>query len=138
MVLDVTFPPIIPWTPFNAKVIKLSNQAVRTDAVFYTSSLDEIIHGHLTTAQGLHILFKTGEEMTHFDLSHRRTHNLLLISKLLNQRDNVSPITIVLDSLEQPARPLLREYMRRAEVRRLERYPPSRVSIRGYAGSALR
>jgi elongator complex protein 5 len=55
--------------------------------------------------------------MAHPNLSHRRTHNLLLISKLLNQRDNVSPITIVLDTLEQPAKPLLREYMRRAEVR---------------------
>jgi elongator complex protein 5 len=55
--------------------------------------------------------------MAHPNLSHRRTHNLLLISKLLNQRDNVSPVTIVLDTLEQPAKPLLREYMRRAEVR---------------------
>jgi elongator complex protein 5 len=55
--------------------------------------------------------------MAHPNLSHRRTHNLLLISKLLNQRDNVSPITIVLDTLEQPAKPLLQEYMRRAEVR---------------------
>jgi elongator complex protein 5 len=54
--------------------------------------------------------------MAHTNLSHRRTHNLLLISKLLNQRDNVSPITLVLDSLEQPAKPLLREYLRRAKV----------------------
>ena len=64
--------------------------------------------------------------MAHPNLSHRRTHNLLLISKLLNQRDNVSPITIVLDTLEQPAKPLLREYMRRAEVRSV---PHSRLRV---------
>ena len=49
------------------------------------------------------------------DLSHRRTHNLLLISKLLDQRDHTSPFTLVLDDLEQPAKPLLREYIRRAK-----------------------
>jgi elongator complex protein 5 len=50
------------------------------------------------------------------NLSHRRTHNLLLISKLLNQRDHASPFTLIFDSLEQPARPLLREYLRRAKL----------------------
>ena len=50
------------------------------------------------------------------NLSHRRTHNLLLISKLLNQRDHVSPLTLILDSLEQPAKPLLQEYLRRARL----------------------
>jgi elongator complex protein 5 len=49
-------------------------------------------------------------------LSHRRTHNLLLISKLLNQRDHASPFTLVLDTLEQPAQPLLREYLRRSRL----------------------
>lgn len=56
--------------------------------------------------------------MAHTNLSHRRTHNLLLISKLLNQRDHVSPLTLVLDTLEQPAKPLLREYLRRARLSR--------------------
>ena len=51
------------------------------------------------------------------NISHRRTHNLLLISKLLSLRDNVSPLTLVLDSLEQPAAPLISEYIRRAKVR---------------------
>jgi len=46
----------------------------------------------------------------------RRTHNLLLISKLLGQRDHVSPFTLVSDSLEQTAKPLLREYCRRAKL----------------------
>ncbi|GAM39840.1 hypothetical protein TCE0_034r11709 [Talaromyces pinophilus] len=50
------------------------------------------------------------------NLSHRRTHNLLLISKLLSLRDTASPLTLVLDSLEQPAKPLLNEYIRRAQV----------------------
>lgn len=51
--------------------------------------------------------------MSHANISHRRTHNLLLISKLLNQRENASPFTLVLDTLEQPAGPLVREYLRR-------------------------
>ncbi|EMC96523.1 hypothetical protein BAUCODRAFT_148121 [Baudoinia panamericana UAMH 10762] len=47
---------------------------------------------------------------------HRRTHNLLLINKLLDQRDATSPFTLVLDSLEQSARPLIAEYVRRAKI----------------------
>ncbi|KAK0892000.1 hypothetical protein LTS16_023348 [Friedmanniomyces endolithicus] len=49
-------------------------------------------------------------------LQHRRTHNPLLINKLLSQRDASSPFTLVLDSLEQSARPLISEYMRRAKL----------------------
>lgn len=49
-------------------------------------------------------------------LEHRRTHNLLLISKLLDQRDAASPFTLVLDSLEQSAKPLVADYIRRANV----------------------
>ncbi|KAL2400400.1 hypothetical protein ABEF95_012542 [Exophiala dermatitidis] len=56
--------------------------------------------------------------MAHANLAHRRTHNLLLISKLLNQRDHASPLTLVLDTLEQPASPLTREYLRRARISR--------------------
>ena len=52
------------------------------------------------------------------NISHRRTHNLLLISKLLDQRDHASPLTLLLDTLEQPAKPLLREYLRRAKLSR--------------------
>jgi hypothetical protein len=54
--------------------------------------------------------------MAHLHLSYRRTHNLLLISKLLSQRDSASPFTLVLDSLEQSAKCLLREYIKRAKV----------------------
>ncbi|EXJ62395.1 hypothetical protein A1O7_02830 [Cladophialophora yegresii CBS 114405] len=54
--------------------------------------------------------------MAHTNLHHRRTHNLLLISKLLSQQSQASPFTLVLDTLEQPARPLLREYLRRAKL----------------------
>lgn len=49
-------------------------------------------------------------------LTHRRTHNLLLINKLLNFRENASPFTLILDSLEQRGKPLLREMMKRAAV----------------------
>ncbi|KAK5676730.1 hypothetical protein LTS10_010493 [Elasticomyces elasticus] len=49
-------------------------------------------------------------------IQHRRTHNLLLINKLLSQRDAVSPFTLVLDNLEQSARPFISDYMRRAKA----------------------
>jgi len=49
-------------------------------------------------------------------LQHRRTHNILLISKLLNLRDNASPFTLVLDSLEQSGKTLVREFASRAKV----------------------
>ena len=55
-------------------------------------------------------------DMAHTNLSHRRTHNILLISRLLNQREGASPFTLVLDTLEQPAHPLLREYVKRSQV----------------------
>ncbi|KAJ5612706.1 hypothetical protein N7510_005900 [Penicillium lagena] len=54
--------------------------------------------------------------MAPVNLAHRRTHNLLLISKLLNLRDTASPLTLLLDSLQQPATPLIREYIRRAKL----------------------
>ncbi|GES62916.1 killer toxin sensitivity protein [Aspergillus terreus] len=50
------------------------------------------------------------------NISHRQTHNLLLISKLLSLRDTASPLTLLLDTLEQPATPLIREYIRRAKI----------------------
>jgi elongator complex protein 5 len=50
-------------------------------------------------------------------IQHRRTHNILLISKLLNQRDASSPFTLVLDNLEQSGQPVLAEYSQRAHVR---------------------
>jgi elongator complex protein 5 len=56
-------------------------------------------------------------KMAPSSIQHRRTHNLLLISKLLNQRDTASPFTLVLDSLEQSAKPLVAEQVKRANVR---------------------
>ncbi|KAL1619260.1 hypothetical protein SLS56_010203 [Neofusicoccum ribis] len=49
-------------------------------------------------------------------LQHRRAHNLLLISKLLNCRDNASPFTLIIDSLEQSGKRLVREFIRRANT----------------------
>ncbi len=57
--------------------------------------------------------------MAHTNLQHRRTHNLLLISKLLSQQTQASPFTLVLDTLEQAAKPLLREYLRRAKISKI-------------------
>lgn len=49
-------------------------------------------------------------------LNHRRTHNLLLIQKLLSLRDAASPFTLIVDSLEQSSKPLLWEYIKRSKV----------------------
>lgn len=51
--------------------------------------------------------------------SHSRSHSLLLVQKLLNLRDSASPLTLVLDTVEQTASPLLREFMSRAKVSQL-------------------
>ena len=48
--------------------------------------------------------------------SHTRSHSLLLLQKLLNLRDGASPLTLLLDSLEQTAQPALAEFMSRAKV----------------------
>ena len=48
--------------------------------------------------------------------SHGRSHSLLLVQKLFNLRDGASPLTLVLDHLEQNAAPLLREFTGRAKV----------------------
>jgi hypothetical protein len=68
----------------------------------------------ITTILGASRLLKT--KMAPTNLSHRQTHNLLLISKLLSLRDTASPLTLLLDTLEQPATPLIREYIRRAKI----------------------
>ncbi|KAF8544441.1 Elongator complex protein 5, partial [Trichophaea hybrida] len=47
-------------------------------------------------------------------LDHRRTHNLLLISRLLSLRDAASPFTLILDTLSQSSKPLIREYISRS------------------------
>ncbi|KAF2454502.1 Elongator complex protein 5 [Lineolata rhizophorae] len=47
-------------------------------------------------------------------LEYRRVHNILLISKLFNPGENASPFTLIIDSLEQSGKPILREYVRRA------------------------
>lgn len=48
--------------------------------------------------------------------SHTRSHSLLLLQKLLNLRDGSSPLTLILDSLEQTAQPALTEFISRAKV----------------------
>lgn len=48
---------------------------------------------------------------------HARQRQQLLFQKLLNQREGASPLTLVLDSLEQPAAPIITEFAIRAKVR---------------------
>ncbi|EGY18054.1 uncharacterized protein VDAG_08388 [Verticillium dahliae VdLs.17] len=48
--------------------------------------------------------------------SHSRSHSLLLLQKLLNLRDGASPLTLVLDNLEQSATPVIRELITRAKM----------------------
>ncbi|KAH6611351.1 elongator complex 5 [Trichoderma cornu-damae] len=48
--------------------------------------------------------------------SHGRSHSLLLLQRLLNLRDAASPLTLLLDNLEQPARPVVSELMTRAKL----------------------
>ncbi|POS76944.1 histone acetylation protein 2 [Diaporthe helianthi] len=48
--------------------------------------------------------------------AHKRSHSLLLLQKLLNLRDNASPLTLVLDTLEQGSTPVLQEFTTRAKI----------------------
>jgi elongator complex protein 5 len=48
--------------------------------------------------------------------THTRSHSLLLLQKLLNLRDGASPLTLLLDSLEQPSQPVVSEFITRAKV----------------------
>jgi len=48
--------------------------------------------------------------------AHHRSHSLLLLQKLLNLRDTASPLTFILDTLEQSAAPLVQEFITRAKV----------------------
>jgi elongator complex protein 5 len=54
---------------------------------------------------------------------HTRSHSILLLQKLLNLRDGASPLTLVIDSLEQTAQPILGEFISRAKVTTLSRRP---------------
>ncbi|KAK4137626.1 hypothetical protein BT67DRAFT_453887 [Trichocladium antarcticum] len=49
-------------------------------------------------------------------LSIDRNHKRRLLQNILNQKDNASPLTLILDSLEQSAQPLVQEFMRAAKV----------------------
>ncbi|KAI1473551.1 hypothetical protein K445DRAFT_227935 [Daldinia sp. EC12] len=48
--------------------------------------------------------------------SHARSHALLLLQKLLNLRDSASPLTLILDTLEQSAAPVVQEFLSRAKL----------------------
>lgn len=50
--------------------------------------------------------------------AHHRSHSLLLLQKLLNLRDSASPLTLICDTIEQTAGPLVREVISRAKIAR--------------------
>ncbi|KAK0651931.1 Elongator complex protein 5 [Cercophora newfieldiana] len=50
--------------------------------------------------------------------AHHRSHSLLLLQKLLNLRDSASPLTLICDTIEQSAGPLVREVISRAKIAR--------------------
>ncbi|KAK3351551.1 Elongator complex protein 5 [Neurospora tetraspora] len=50
--------------------------------------------------------------------THHRSHSLLLFQKLLNLRDSASPLTLILDTLEQGAGPLIQEFISRGKLAR--------------------
>ncbi|RYP79961.1 hypothetical protein DL770_006436 [Monosporascus sp. CRB-9-2] len=60
--------------------------------------------------------------------AHARSHALLLLQKLLNLRDSASPLTLVLDSLEQSSGPVIREFMLRAKASLSVPTPPLSTS----------
>lgn len=53
-------------------------------------------------------------------LQHGRAQTTLLISKILNSHAGISPFTLAIDSMEQCAKYLLRDYMQRASERNIE------------------
>ncbi|KAI0977215.1 Elongator complex protein 5 [Xylaria arbuscula] len=66
--------------------------------------------------------------------SHARSHALLLLQKLLNLRDSASPLTLVLDTLEQSGKPILREFMSRAQISKTKIIYVSFATLRKPAG----
>ncbi|KAK8160346.1 Elongator complex protein 5 [Phyllosticta citrichinensis] len=51
---------------------------------------------------------------------HRRAHNLLLMAKLLSCRDNMSPFTLIIDTLEKSGKGVVREFVRRANAGKIK------------------
>ncbi|KAI1853607.1 hypothetical protein JX265_004061 [Neoarthrinium moseri] len=66
--------------------------------------------------------------------AHSRSHALLLLQKLLNLRDSASPLTLVLDTLEQSGRPVIREFIARAKVSKSKVLYVSLATLRKPAG----
>ncbi|RCI07779.1 hypothetical protein L249_5705 [Ophiocordyceps polyrhachis-furcata BCC 54312] len=68
--------------------------------------------------------------------AHGRAHSLLLLTRLLNLRDGASPLTLVLDDLEQTAGPVLAEFFIRAKAPNttpiLLFHPKTKTSANGY------
>lgn len=71
-------------------------------------------------------------------LVQRRTHNLLLFQKLLNLRDGASPFTLLLDTVDQSAKPVVEEFMTRAKVRLVVLSPAASLLYVTFASHQVR
>jgi elongator complex protein 5 len=58
--------------------------------------------------------------MTDRAVQHRRVHNLLLIQKLLGLRGELSPFTLILDTVEQSAKSLIKHYIHNANTAKID------------------
>lgn len=75
-----------------------------------------LLSQHLELWKLFNIIPAHKSKMAPSPLQQRRTHNTLLLQKLLNLRDGASPFTLLLDSLEQSSGSVVREFVRRAKV----------------------
>lgn len=71
---------------------------------------------HILTRRNTTRFTASSTNMAPSALVQRRTHNLLLFQKLLNLRDGASPFTLLLDTVDQSAKPVVKEFMTRAKV----------------------
>ncbi|MCJ1312049.1 hypothetical protein MMC25_005723 [Agyrium rufum] len=67
-------------------------------------------------------------------LQQRRSHNLLLIERILSLRDDLSPFTLLLDSLQQSAKPLLADIIKRANKQKIRVIYVSFETLKSPAG----
>ena len=75
----------------------------------------EVGNGVLCGSVGGTFAVKTSN-MSNRALQHRRLHNLLLLQKHRTVREGSSPLTLILDTVEQSAKPLIQRYIHNANA----------------------
>lgn len=106
------------WT-LNILLASLLNpiKKARTNTLVESRDIKFISKNHRDQSIKLILTWQPRPRMAPTPLQHRRTHNTLLLQKLLNLRDGASPFTLVLDSLEQGGAVIIAEFKGRAKVR---------------------